>query len=158
MGANRGVACLCEGILREEAGPEERRWPESRGSRLPKRRYQAAAHRQPRLCYSPSAVGAERLGGVLLGVPYGDSEGRTLSPLSLREEEVRVVRSAVVVASVQELVAPLLIVLFLAVIFLGLLFFAVVGRALRNPSRTGEDEEGERREREGEEPGRDGES
>ena len=79
--------------------------------------------------------------------------------MSLWEKGVRVARIAMVVAFVQELVVPFLIVLFLALIFLGLLFLAVVGRAMRNPGRTGdrcEDEEGGGREREGEERGRDG--
>ncbi len=97
---------------------------------------------------------------VLPDVSYGGSEGRTLLPLSPREEEIRVVRIAVVVAFAQELAVPLLIVLFLALIFLGLFFAAAVGGALRNPGRTGsagEAEEGGRREREGEEHDRNGE-
>jgi hypothetical protein len=68
-------------------------------------------------------------------------------------------RIAVVVAFVQVLAAPFLIVLFLSLIFLGLLFLAVVGRAMRNPGRTGDNgeaEEGGRSEREGEEHDRNG--
>lgn len=101
------------------------------------------------------------LGGVLPDVSYAGLEGSALSPLSPREEEVCVVRIVGVVAFAQELVVPFLIVLFLALIFVGLLFFAVVGRAMRNPGQTGndgEDEEGGRREREGEERGRDDDS
>jgi hypothetical protein len=80
-------------------------------------------------------------------------------PLSPREEETSIMRIAVVVAFVQVLAAPFLIVLFLSLIFLGLLFLAVVGRAMRNPGRTGDNgeaEEGGRSEREGEEHDRNG--
>ncbi len=131
----------------------------SRGSWPPNRRYklERITGPGPFVCYRSSTMvgGVER--GSFARFLRGP-EGRTLLPLSPREEETSIMRIALVVAFVQVLAAPFLIVLFLSLIFLGLLFLAVVGRAMRNPGQTGdrgEDEEGGGREREDEERGRD---
>jgi hypothetical protein len=57
----------------------------------------------------------------------------------------------IVVALLQELVAPLLLALVFALIVLVVLFAAALGRALRNPGRPGERDEEGCRERESEE-------